>query len=118
MWAIGRFRDVRQALLNKETFSSAKGVAANPLTDTMAEGMTLTSDRDVHTHRRRVLLQSLSAKVLAAITPTLEVEASALVRQLVKRERFDGVAEFASHLPVRVVADLVGIGVDHNRMLR
>jgi cytochrome P450 len=118
MWAIGRFRDVREALRDDETFRSGKGVAANRLTNAFMEGTTLASDSQTHTNRRRVLLQSLSAKALAAVDPTLEHEASALTRRLLQRDKFDGVSEFASHLPVRVVADLVGVDMDHTRMLR
>jgi cytochrome P450 len=118
MWAIGRFRDVREALRDDETFRSGKGVAANRLTNAFMEGTTLASDGQTHTNRRRVLLQSLSAKALAEVDPTLQHEASALTRRLLQRDKFDGVSEFASHLPVRVVADLVGVDMDHTRMLR
>ena len=118
MWAIGRFRDVREALRDDETFRSGKGVAANRLTNAFMEGTTLASDGQTHTNRRRVLLQSLSAKALAEVDPTLKHEASALTRRLLQRDKFDGVSEFASHLPVRVVADLVGVDMDHTRMLR
>jgi cytochrome P450 len=118
LWAIGRFRDVREALRDDETFRSGKGVAANRLTNAFMEGTTLASDSQTHTNRRRVLLQSLSAKALAEVDPTLQHEASALTRRLLQRDKFDGVSEFASHLPVRVVADLVGVDMDHTRMLR
>jgi cytochrome P450 len=118
MWAMGRYRDVREALRNDDTFRSGKGVAANRLTNALAQGTTLFSDGQTHTDRRRVLLQSLSAKALAAVNPILEQEASALIRRLLARGIFDGVSEFASHLPVRVVADLVGVDIDHARMLK
>ena len=39
MWAIGRFRDVREALRDDETFRSGKGVAANRLTNAFMEGL-------------------------------------------------------------------------------
>ena len=118
MWAIGRFRDVREALRDDETFRSGKGVAANRLTNAFRECTRRASDGQTHTNRRRVLLQSLSAKALAEVDPTLQHEASALTRRLLQRDKFDGVSEFASHLPVRVVADLVGVDMDHTRMLR
>jgi cytochrome P450 len=91
MWAIGRFRDVREALRDDETFRSGKGVAANRLTNAFMEGTTLASDSQTHTNRRRVLLQSLSAKALAEVDPTLQHEASALTRRLLQRDKFDGV---------------------------
>lgn len=118
MWAMGRYRDVREALRDDDTFRSGKGVAVNRLTNTLAQGTTLFSDGQTHTQRRQVLLQSLAARALAAVNPTLEQEASALIRRLLAGGNFDGVSEFASHLPVRVVADLVGVDIGHSRMLK
>jgi cytochrome P450 len=118
MWAVGRHRDVRQALRDDDTFRSGHGVAANKLTNALTQGTTVASDGDEHANRRRVLLHSLSAKALADVEPTLQQEASGLVDQLLKRGTFDGVSDFATHLPVRVVADLIGVDIDHGQMLR
>jgi cytochrome P450 len=116
LWVMGRYRDVRQALSDDATFCSGNGVAANPVTNVLSEGTTLTSDGEAHTKRRRILLQSLSAKALSAIDPILQGEASAVTDRLCDRVDFDGVADFAAHLPIRVVADLVGVDIDHHRM--
>lgn len=62
-------------------------------------------------------MQSLSAKALSAVDPILQAEAAELVDRLCCRDEFDGVSEFAAHLPIRVVADLVGVDIDHTRML-
>ena len=118
LWVMGRYRDVRQALSDDKTYCSGEGVAANRFTNVLSAGTTLASDGDEHVKRRRLLLQSLSAKALSAVDPALQVEASALIDSLCDRDEFDGVSEFATHLPIRVVADLVGVDIDHNRMLR
>jgi cytochrome P450 len=117
-WAMGRHRDVRQALGDAETYLSGNGVAANPLTNALTSGVTLASDGDEHVVRRRLLYQSLSAKALSAIAPVLQAEADELIARLRRREFFDGVADFAAHLPTSVVADLVGLDIDHTRMLK
>jgi cytochrome P450 len=118
LWVMGRYRDVRQALGDDKTYCSGDGVAANPITNILTAGTTLASDGDAHVKRRRQLLQSLSAKALSAVDPILQVEASALIDNLCHRDEFDGVADFAAHLPIRVVADLVGVDIDHGRMLK
>ena len=118
LWVMGRYRDVRQALSDDKTYCSGEGVAANRFTNVLSAGTTLASDGDEHVKRRRLLLQSLSAKALSAVDPALQVEASALIDSLCDRDEFDGVSEFATHLPIRVVADLVGVDIDHNRMLK
>ncbi|MEB3980756.1 cytochrome P450 [Mycobacterium sp. 663a-19] len=118
LWVMGRYRDVRRALSDDETFCSGNGVAANPVTNVLTAGTTLASDGEAHAKRRRVLLQSLSAKALCAIDPILQREASGLIERLCDRVEFDGVSDFAAHLPIRVVADLVGVDIDHHRMLK
>lgn len=118
LWAMGRYRDVRQALGDDQTYVSGSGVAANPLTNVLTAGTTLASDGDAHAKRRRQLLHSLSSKALCAVGPQLQAEASELIDALCRRDEFDGVSEFAAHLPIRVVAELVGVDIDHDRMLK
>jgi cytochrome P450 len=118
LWVMGRYCDVRQALSDDDTYRSGNGVAANPFTNVLTSGTTLASDDDAHIKRRRLLWQSLSSKALCAVEPILHGEASALIDKLRHRDEFDGVSEFAAHLPIRVVADLVGVDIDHNRMLK
>ena len=55
---------------------------------------------------------------LPPLTRCCSAEASALIDTLCGRDGFDGVSEFAAHLPIRVVADLVGVDIDHHRMLK
>ena len=46
LWVMGRYRDVRQALGDDQTYASGNGVAANPLTNALTAGTCLlyTSD--------------------------------------------------------------------------
>jgi cytochrome P450 len=118
LWVMGRYRDVRQALGDDQTYISGNGVAANPITNALIAGTTLASDGEAHVKRRHQLWQSLSPKALCAVDPVLHAEASALVEKLCHRTEFDGVSEFCAHLPIRVVADLVGVDINHNRMRR
>lgn len=118
MWAMGRFADVRAALRDDERFVSGDGVAANAIANHAGRLTTLSSDDDVHVRRRKVLMQSLGAKALGPIESTLEAEAERLVEARLDGRPFDAVADLASGLPVAVVADLVGVRVDSDQMLR
>lgn len=118
MWAMGRFADVRAALRDDERFISGDGVAANAVANHAGRLTTLSSDDDIHSRRRKVLMQSLGAKALGAIEGTLEAEAERLVEARLDGRPFDAVADLASGLPVAVVADLVGVRVDSDQMLR
>lgn len=118
MWAMGRFDDVREALRDDELLISGHGVAANPLTNLAARKTTLSSDGETHSTRRKVLMRSLGAKAIAPIAERLDAEAEAIVAGLLDRGEFDAARDFSPGLPVRVVADLVGIHVSGERLLR
>jgi cytochrome P450 len=117
MWAIGRFEEVRAALRDDELFVSGQGVAANPITNVAARKTTLFSDGETHSARRKVLMGSLGAKPLAQVADRLDAEAEGIVGGLVGCGEFDAVRDFSSGLPVRVVADLVGVRVSTERLL-
>jgi len=118
MYAIGRFEDVRAALRDDEVFISGKGVAANPVANLLGRGTTLFSDGEAHQKRRRVLMGSLGAKALQEIGPRVEARAEELIEALVTRGRFEAARDFSAHLPLTVVADLVGLPADGRRLLR
>jgi cytochrome P450 len=118
MYAMGRFEDVRAALRNDEVFQSGMGVAANGVANRLGRATTLFSDGATHDVRRRVLMRSLGAKALTGVQGQVDEQAEALIERLVSDEGFEAAREFASHLPLAVVADLVGIRGDRTRMLR
>jgi cytochrome P450 len=118
MWAIGRFDDVRAGLRDDGLFTSGHGVAANPITNRAARKTTLSSDGETHSRRRKVLMGSLGAGAIAPIADRLDAEAEAIVAGLVGRGEFDAARDFSSGLPVRVVAELVGVRVSSKRLLR
>jgi cytochrome P450 len=109
MWAIARFEDVRVALRADTVLISGQGVAANPVVNAQATPITLTSDSDTHIRRRQVLMQPVSPAPLKALREKLEATAAALVQQLATGDEFDAVTSFAAHLPVSIVAELVGL---------
>jgi cytochrome P450 len=117
MWAMGRYEEVRAALRDDELFISGHGVAANPLTNVAARKTTLFSDGETHVARRKVLMRSLGAGAIAAVAERLDAEAMEIVAGLVDRGRFDAVRNFSRGLPMRVVADLVGVRVPGEKLL-
>lgn len=118
MYAIGRFDDVRAVLRNDESFVSGEGVAANPLTNPLARGTTLFSDGETHTARRNVLKRSLGAKAVGAIEDRVEDQARAVVEQLVGEREFEAARDFASYLPLSILAQLVGVRRDGDQLLK
>lgn len=118
MFAIGRFDDVRAALRNDAVFRSGVGVAANPITNRLGRDTTLFSDDETHERRRRVLMRSLGGKALGPTEPQIDEQAREVVEQLSGGQQFEATRDFSSHLPISVVADLVGLDVETDQLLR
>ncbi|MFE6886931.1 cytochrome P450 [Streptomyces sp. NPDC057694] len=109
LYALPRYQEVRAALMDWRTFSSARGVFVDPGMNAQLEGITLCSDPPEHTALRSVLGRPLRQDRMRDVTPTIEAEAGRIVAELVGRGRFDAATELAEHLPLAVVSDLVGL---------
>jgi len=109
LWAISRHADVREALFDHAVFSSAQGVAANERTNAIARGNLLASDPPEHDLLRRVVGAPLTPKAVAELKPAIEPTAERLIERLVAQRSFDAVSDLASHLPVSIVSELVGL---------
>jgi len=118
VWAIGRFDDVRAALRTDDVLISGRGVALNPFVNQQSAGTTLASDGELHRVRRGLVMKPMMPSALRAVRGRVEQLADALVADLATRGAFDGIADFARHLPVAVVSHLVGLPEDgRERML-
>ncbi|HEU4431537.1 MAG TPA: cytochrome P450 [Myxococcota bacterium] len=108
-FAMGRHADVRAALRANELLISGRGVALNDVLNSQPSRTTLASDGALHLRRRRVLMRPMMPGPLADVRARLDELADALVARLVDRRTFEGIADFARHLPVAVVSRLVGL---------
>ncbi len=109
LWAVGRFDDVRACLRADGILISGKGIAANAFLNGLEAKVTLTSDGEVHKRRRGVLMKPLGPGELKKLQQRIQAEADSLVARLKKEGGFDAMPTFASHLPVSIVAELVGL---------
>ncbi|HBF82219.1 MAG TPA: cytochrome P450 [Streptomyces sp.] len=118
LYALPRYDEVRAALMDWQTFSSARGVFVDPEVNAQLEGITLCSDPPEHTAMRSVLGRPLRPDRMREVTPRIEAEADRVVERLVGRGRFEVVTELAEYLPMTVVSDLVGLpGHGREKML-
>jgi cytochrome P450 len=108
-WAVGRFDDVRAALRADDVLVSGHGVGMNDMVNAEGSRITLTTDGELHRQLRSVLMKPMMPSTLRAVQAEVEELADRLVADLVRRESFDGVADFARHLPVAIVSRLVGL---------
>jgi cytochrome P450 len=109
MWALPRFAEVRKALSDWETFSSAHGVTFNDRMNETLRGVTLHTDPPEHRKLRNVLKRPATATAVRELEPEVTAEAERLVDRLVAKGRFDAVTELAHHLPLTIVSRNVGL---------
>ena len=117
LWVLARYADVRAALADAATFSSAAGVGVSDEMNAMQAGSVLASDDPEHARLRAVLSEKLALRALASLRTAIAEQADALVAGVVARGSFDAVAELAARLPVDVVADLIGLPAEGRDML-
>lgn len=111
-YALTRYDEVRTALQNWEVFSSAAGVAGDDWTSDFIGTNTLASDPPLHGELRRISSTPLRPTALRQHGDAIQAAADRLIDDLVERSEFDAVADFARHLPLRLVTDFVGLPED------
>ena len=107
--AVGRFADVKRALLRHQEFISGEGVAISDMVNQVARGVTLTSDPPLHQKLRAVIGAPLSQEAMVDLREQIQQAADDLIDRLVARGSFDGVRDLAQYLPVSIVSNLVGL---------
>lgn len=118
--AVARYGEVRQALLDWRTFSSARGVG---MEDFERHGrfrlpsLILEADPPQHTRARGVLNKALSPKVMRGLRDHFALAAERLVDELLERRTFDGVVDLAQAYPLSVFPDAIGIGPEGRERL-
>ena len=108
MFALTRY-DVVRALRDWEAFPSSFGVMMNDDMNQIFRGNPLCSDGDAHHRLRRVVIRPLTPAALSSLSEELEHEAEAVVDRLCGKGRFCATREFATHLPVTIVSNAIGL---------
>jgi cytochrome P450 len=119
-WAVSRFADVEAALVDRETFSSAKGVILEMIQANLdiPPGTLIHDEGRLHTIHRQLLSRVFTPKALLAIEPQVREFCAGKLAELREREQFDWVRDFAAYVPMRVFGMLLGISDDEQEVVR
>ena len=118
--ASARYEQVRQALLDWETFSSARGVG---MADFVKHGrwrlpsIVLEVDPPQHTRSRQALNKALSLPVMRKIQDRFEQVAAEMVDALVAKREIDACTELAEAFPLKVFPDAIGMRASNRNHL-
>lgn len=108
LWFVSRYEQVRAALGDWETFSSARGIGLNDGFNEAWSSALIHMDPPTQTEQRKLFTERLSPRALRPVAEDIDRRAQRLVEGLLERGRFDAVTDLAQDLPVHVIMDLIG----------
>jgi cytochrome P450 len=111
VWALSRHDDVEKALVNWQTFSSARSDILEIIKSGMElpSGVVLFEDPPIHTMHRGLMSRVFTPRRMAALEDQVREFCARCLDPLVGAERFDVVTELSAEMPMRVIGMLLGI---------
>ena len=111
-WLPTRYDDVAAIAYDTEHFSSRAIIMSNfrPPTELAPVGGSppISSDPPFHRDARKLLLPAFTKATVARLEPTTTAFCHALIDSFGDRTDIDAAVEYAQHIPMRVMADMLG----------
>jgi len=117
-WALSRFRDVLDASVDQETFSSAKGTVLELIGKMPEPTPMIFKDPPEHTRLRKLVSRAFSPRRIADIEPEVRRLASRYLDEQRNRDGFDYVVDFGARLPMMVIGALLGVPEEDREQVR
>jgi cytochrome P450 len=110
-YAISRFADVDDALVDFETFSSAKGAILELIKADIEipSGVLLFEDPPVHDIHRKLLSRMFTPRKINELESKIREFCAHSLDPLIGTDRFDFVADLGAQMPMRVIGMLLGV---------
>lgn len=122
VWLPTRYQDVSEIAYDTERFTSRfVVVGATRPPDFMAPAgpiPPISSDPPYHHGARRKLIPPFSPKEVAKLEPSTREYCHELIDGLKGRDPVDAAAEYAQHIPVRVIAEMLGFPLEDAERFR
>ncbi len=120
-WLPTRYEDISAVAYDTTHFSS-QAVLMNNARPRMAPPIgpapPITSDPPFHHDARRLLLPAFAPKVIAQLEPEIRALCRDLLDGLSGRELVDGAVDYAQHVPVDVIARMLGLPPEDGEVFR
>src|SRR5262245_32007992 len=102
-----RYEDIRAIAYDTEHFSSRRVVVRE--TPVVATSPPITSDPPDHSPARRLLLPAFTPSAIRKLEPRTREICTELLDGVIARGRCDAAVDYAQHVPVRVIAHMLGL---------
>ena len=116
-YALSRFKDVLEASLDHETFSSGRGTVIELMDEPMQNPPMIFMDPPAHTSFRKLVGRALTPRRMREIEPRIRELAAGYLDPRVGSGGFDFVADFGARLPVMVISSLLGVPLEDQEQL-
>lgn len=119
-YALSRFADVNKALVDHETFSSARGAIIELIKANIdiPSGALIFEDPPIHDIHRKLLARMFTPRKINALEPKIREFCAQSLDPLVGAGRFDFITDFGAVMPMRVISALLGIPEGDQEMIR
>lgn len=119
-FAVSRFADVNKALVDHETFSSARGAIIELIKANIEipPGTVIFEDPPIHDIHRKLLARMFTPRKVNALEPVIRDYCAQSLDPLIGADRFDFVADLGAQMPMKVISALLGIPEDDQEMIR
>ena len=109
-YALSRFADVNKALVDHETFSSARGAIVELIKANIdiPPGTVIFEDPPVHDIHRKLLARMFTPRKVNALEPKIREYCAQASTRWSARGRFDFVADLGAQMPMQVISALLG----------
>ena len=110
-YALSRFDDVNAAIVDHETFSSARGAIVEIIKPGMPipPGTLIFEDPPIHNIHRNLLARLFTPRRISALEPRIREFTARCLDPLVGTGRFDFVNDLGALMPMQVIGMLLGI---------
>ena len=119
-YALSRFADVNKALIDHETFSSARGAIVELIKANIEipSGALIFEDPPIHTTHRKLLSRMFTPRKINALEPKIREYCAQSLDPLVGSGNFDFVKDLGAVMPMQVISALLGIPEGDQEMIR
>ena len=104
-----RYDDVREIAYDSEHFSSRRVIVREQKIVPLMTAAPITSDPPEHTQARKLLLPAFAPREIAKLEAGTRAICRSLLDAIGDRTECDGAVDYAQHIPVRVIAHMLGV---------
>ena len=113
LWVVSRHADVSHISRHQDSYSAAQGVRPK-----VAAPMSIISmDDPEHTRQRRLINRGFTPRRVAQLADHIRELSNQIIDDIAARGECDFVEDFAIHVPLIVISELVGLDPDARRRL-